>query len=281
MKFGTVPERIVGEMDLSLPPDPFFNRLVLKGSPVETPGIYLGAAVWGDKSWKGKVYPPKTPIAGFRSLYPSFFNSIELNATHYRIYDAETLTQWAQPARDKDFRFCPKFPQEITHLGNLVADHRTDYFLAGIAALQPNLGPAFIQLPESFSPMRKEELYTYLKTLPHDLSFFVELRHQGWFAPPFREELFQKLYDLNIGAVITDSPGRRDAVHMHLTLPKILIRFVCNGTHPSTFTRIDNWAQRLKFWIGEGLEELYIFQHPGADEVVPDLISYWREKLLI
>jgi uncharacterized protein YecE (DUF72 family) len=115
--------------------------------------------------------------------------------------------------------------------------------------------------------------------LPKEQLIFLELRHPEWFTPNNKTQLFTSLRQLGIGAVITDAAGRRDVAHMHLPLPKVFIRFVCNGLHPSSYQRINAWAERIKYWIENGLEALYVFVHPGNDMVVPELVSYWVDTL--
>src|SRR5207237_10027837 len=134
---------------------------------------------------------------------------------------------WAAKANNHDFKFCPKVPQAISHFSNLVSAQvqpLTDSFLKGILAFKEHLGPIFLQVSEKFSPAKKNDLFSYLKTLPGDLQFFVEVRHPGWFsAKEIREELFHTLQEYKIGAVITDTAGRRDCVNMDLTIPKAFI----------------------------------------------------------
>lgn len=281
MKFGALPQASLASIDLSLPKEPMSNALVLPGARALHPKFYIGAARWGHSSWAGKIYPSKTKVSQFRKFYSTYFSAIELNATHYKIYSPDLLAQWAEAARDKDFKFCPKFPQAISHYNRLKnADALTTDFLNSILAFENNLGPAFLQLSESYSPAQKDELFSYLSSLPEDMNFFLELRHPAWFANErIKETLFDKLRELKIGAVITDAPGRRDVAHMYLTLPKLFVRFVCNSLHVSSFTRTDDWVQHLQRWINMGLEEAYIFLHPGDDEAIPDLAAYWKNEM--
>jgi uncharacterized protein YecE (DUF72 family) len=87
-------------------------------------------------------------------------------------------------------------------------------------------------------------LFAYLATLPKDLQFFVEVRHPDWFSDAkAAKELFDKLRELNIGAIIADAAGRRDCVHMHLTVPKAFIRFTGNSLHTQT---MQGWMTGLK-----------------------------------
>jgi uncharacterized protein YecE (DUF72 family) len=281
MKFGAVTEQQLYSIDLRLPPEPSQNAMILPGKRTTKPKVYVGAARWGDATWAGTIYPPKTPANRFRELYPKHFSAIELNATHYTIYPPETIRQWAAPAKGTDFKYCPKFPQQISHHSNFENTQAfTQTFLENIRAFEENLGPVFLQLSESFSPVQKKALFTYLSSLPKDLCFFLELRHPAWFSnQKEKEELFERLHELNIGAVITDAPGRRDVAHMRLIMPKLFLRFVCNALHPSSFARTNEWLQLIQNWVENGLEEAYLFLHPGNDAAVPELAAYWIEQL--
>jgi len=279
MDFGRIPETELNTANLKLKKDPAFNDKVLKGKAVSKPKIYVGCAKWGRKEWVGKIYPEKTKEADFLKYYVNHYNSIEMNATHYKLYDATTIQKWADKAMDKDFLFCPKVYKGISHFGKLSEKQfLTDQFLAGISAFGKHLGPVFFQVSDRFSPNRKDELFDYLATLPKDVQFFVEVRHPDWFEPEHSEALFTTLYKLKLGAVITDMAGRRDCAHMHLTLPKTFIRYVGNSLHKTDYTRIDAWVKRSKKWLDNGLKELYFFMHMHDEAKSPELTVYLADQ---
>ncbi len=281
MEFGRVPGKELGKIDFTLPGEPAFNKKVLKGKPAKHPKIYLGCAKWGRTEWVGKIYPLKTKEKDFLDHYVHHYNSIELNATHYKVYGAAGVKKWAQKAGDKDFKFCPKMYKGVTHRGRLKGkDFITTEFLRGVVAFKKHLGPIFIQVNETFSPKRKEEIFTYLRSLPTDLQFFLEVRHPDWFAKEeIRNELFTTLREMNIGAVITDTSGRRDCAHMHLPVSKAFIRYVGNSLHKTDFTRCDAWVKRIKYWLDNGLKELYFFMHMHDETTSPELTVYLVDKL--
>ena len=281
MEFGRVPESALNQIDFSLPAEPQFNKDILTGKRVAHPKVYLGCAKWGRTEWIGKIYPLKTKEKDFLEHYVKHYNSIELNATHYKIYDAEGISKWAAKAGNRDFKFCPKMYQGVTHRGRLDdKDFITTAFLEGILAFGKHLGPIFVQVSDTFSPARKEELFKYLRSLPQDLQFFLEIRHPDWFAKePVRAALFDTLKELNMGAVITDTSGRRDCAHMHLTVPKTFIRYVGNSLHPTDYTRVDEWIGRMKYWLDKGLKELYFFMHMHDEAFSPELTVYMVDKL--
>ncbi len=281
MEFGRVTEKELDKIDFSLPEEPVFNKSILKGKAVAHPKVYMGCAKWGRPEWVGKIYPPKTKEKDFLEHYVQHYNSIELNATHYKVYGEEMIQKWNDKAGKKDFKFCPKMYKGVTHYGSLKGkEFLTDEFLKGIAAFKNHLGPIFIQLSDKFSPKRKVELFDYLKSLPTDLSFFVEVRHPEWFSDAaISEEFFTTLKKLKIGAVITDTAGRRDCAHMHLTMPKTFIRYVGNSMHKTDNTRIDEWVERIKYWLDNGLKELYFFMHMHDEAKSPELTVYLADKL--
>ncbi len=281
MEFGRVPENELSSIDFSLPKEPTFNKQVLKGKPHKHPKVYVGCAKWGRTEWVGKIYPPKTKEKDFLQHYVQHYNCIELNATHYKVYDEKAIAKWDEKAKGKDFLFCPKMYKGVTHFGSLSnKQFISDEFLKGVSAFKEHLGPIFVQVSDAFTPKRKTELFSYLQSLPTDLQFFLEVRHPDWFGvDAIREELFSFLKDHNIGAVITDTAGRRDCAHMYLTVPKTFIRYVGNSLHPSDYTRIDTWVKRMKHWLDKGMEELYFFMHMHNEATSPELTVYLVDQM--
>jgi hypothetical protein len=108
MEFGKVPEEELNKVDFSLPKEPGENKAIISGKPFAGSKVYLGCAKWGRLEWVGKIYPPKTREKDFLKHYVEHYNAIELNATHYKIYGEKGTRNWAEKARGKDFRFCPK-----------------------------------------------------------------------------------------------------------------------------------------------------------------------------
>lgn len=281
MEFGRVPVQELDKIDFSLPAEPVFNKVVLKGEKYKSAKVYLGCAKWGREEWIGKIYPQGTKEKDFLQHYVKQYNAIELNATHYRLWGEKAVEKWAEKAKGIDFKFCPKMYQGITHRGALTGkDFQMNEFFRGITAFKEHLGPVFIQVSDTFSPKRKDELFACLQTLPGDLQFFMEVRHPDWFLKEkSRDELFTFLKEKNIGAVITDTAGRRECAHMHLTVPKAFIRYVGNSLHHSDYTRIDAWTERIKHWLDHGLQELYFFMHMHDEATSPELTVYLVDRL--
>ncbi|HEY2581677.1 MAG TPA: DUF72 domain-containing protein [Mucilaginibacter sp.] len=283
MEFGRVTTEELFQVDFSLPPDPELTIKTLKASKNDKPlQVHVGCAKWGRKEWLGKIYPPKTKDANFLDEYVKHFDSIELNATFYNIYGPETVAKWKEKAStNPGFKFCPKFSQTITHIRRLKnADEITTKYYEGIMAFGDTLGPLFLQVGDNFTPKSLPDLKAYLEKLPKDVPVFLELRHKEWFAvPETRDNIFNLLHELNIGAVITDASGRRDVVHMELPTPHAFIRFVGNSLHPTDYTRVDNWVERIVQWYDMGLQSVWFFMHQHDERYSPELADYVIEQL--
>ena len=108
MEFGRIPEEELDKIDFKLPPGPLFNKQILEGKPVANPKVYVGCAKWGRVEWLGKIYPPKTKEKDFLDQYVHHYNSIELNATHYKIYGPTGYSEMGGESNWKGFFVLPK-----------------------------------------------------------------------------------------------------------------------------------------------------------------------------
>ena len=275
MDFGKLKD--ISRVDFSLPPDAVRNSTVLQaGKRDGDTRIYIGSARWAEKSLLGKIYPPGTSQKDYLYHYARQFNTVEMNTTHYRIPTSDMLRQWKEKVPDS-FRFCPKVPQTISHSPDFGESiQATQLFQESLYAFGDHLGLSFMQLPPTFQPHRDgSKLFSYLENWPYDLSLAIEFRHPAWFSEPkITNRAFDLLQKLGLSTVITDTAGRRDVVHMQATAPKQAVRFVGNSLHPTDFTRIDAWVERIGQWLEDGLQELYFFVHQPEEHLCIDLAIY-------
>ncbi len=281
MEFGKVTQEEIEAVDFGLPPDkPETTSLLTSQKKKKDLQVFVGCAKWGRKDWVGKIYPKGTKEADFLSHYAKFFNTIELNATFYKLPSKTQTASWKSKV-GPGFEFCPKFSDKITHLRRLKdAKEMTDRFLDGISGFGETLGPSFLMAHPAMGPKTTDTIAQFLESLPKDFKVFVELRHADWFKD---QEAFTKIFDIfeqaKAGSVITDASGRRDCVHMRLTLPQAFIRFVGNGLHPTDYTRVDAWVDRIKRWADQGLERAYFFMHQHEEIHSPELSKYVIQRL--
>jgi uncharacterized protein YecE (DUF72 family) len=279
MEFGRVTPAILDRIDLSLPAEPALNQQMLKGQPVADPAIYIGGVRWGNADWVGPVYPSGTKAADFLKAYARIFNCVEHNATFYKIPSEQQVLSWKAKV-DSRFRFCPKFPEVITHIKRLSnCTDLVDLFLHNITCLGDNLGPLFLMPHPQMGVQQWGTIANFLESLPIDLPLFVEFRHPSFFVQGISPLVLDSLSSLGVGLVITDAVGRRDCTHMHLSVPKVFIRFVGNNLHASDYRRIDHWVARIHNWLQQGLEEVYFFIHQQDELQSPLLAKYLIQQL--
>lgn len=265
MDFGMISYTNLTKADLQLRSTN--NSNVLGSVQPQKQNLYIGLSKWGDPVWKEALQLQKGRDKDMLPAYAQNFNAVELNATHYKIYDENIIDKWLEKAGSKDFKFCPKMFNGITHRGALTNKQElVDAFVQSCYLFKENLGAVFIQLSESFGYARHQELLQFLQTLPKDIQFFVELRNSNWFPVESHIDFYKQLETLNIGLVITDTPGIRAAAHMHLTTPKVFVRFVCMGNEQLDYDRIVDWKNRLAEWYQQGLQEAYFFLHVHEEE---------------
>ena len=281
MQFGQVENDDLSSINFELPPDHPRNKTILDSGKKKKPfEVFVGCAKWGRPDWVGKLYPPKTKQADFLEHYARHFNCIELNATFYRMPTKAQIKGWKKKV-GPGFKFCPKFVDQITHIKRLKdTQELVDRFLEAIYEFKENLGPIFLMPHPQMGPKSLDVQKAFIESLPKDVQLFAEQRHKDWYA---NIEAFDKLFDLmestNCGAVITDASGRRDCVHMRLSTPEVFIRFVGNGLHPTDYSRIDNWIERMAQWKNQGIEKIYFFMHQHVELHSPELCRYLIPKM--
>ena len=257
MEFGRLPS--VDAVDFSLPPDPEANAAALERGGRRPCDLRLGLPSWSDPGLVARL-GGRGP-AGILRAHASAVPSNECNSTFYG-YTEERLARWAA-AVPAGFEFCCKLPRAITHDGVLEGvEGEMEAFVAASEALGPRRGVTWFALPPFFGAERLGTLSAFLERWAPALPLAVEARHPSWFGPcGLRRELGALLRDLSVTAIITDTAGRRDCAHMELTTASTLVRFVGNALHPSDFTRLDRWAERLARWAAGGLERAHFFFH--------------------
>ena len=273
MQFGAVenPDLI----DFSLPPDHPENSRVLSGRK-EKLEIYIGCTTWSKTELKG-FYPRgiKEPLG----YYSSQFNAIEFNASYYRIFDREQVSRWIDQV-DDGFRFFPKVHQDISHTCQLKdVNGLVNEFCKHNLYYGNHLGVSFLQMQPVFGLDYFDRIEPFFQIWNPEMPLAIELRHHDWYRKgSASDELFHLIETYGHSTVITDTAGRRDLLHMRLTSSSAFIRYV--GTnHPSDYTRLTAWADRIKSWSDLGLKNLYFFVHQLEEQESPSIAAHFISLL--
>lgn len=259
---------------------------------------FLGCPVWTWPTWRGSIYPARAPQKKWLHYYSTKFSCVEGNSTFYGIPTPETVTRWAEETVD-GFRFALKFPRAISHDKELVAaELETEAFLNLLNILNEHdrLGPTFLQLSPYFAANRFNALQQYLKNLPREFPYAVEVRHPDWFQPETEQRLDALLTELEIDRVIFDSrplfsadPTDEYETKSQQRKPQVPIRKQTTGRFP--FVRligrnqielvdpwIEEWTDQVQSWIEEGLKP-YVFTHAPDDEFAPQIARRFHDSL--
>lgn len=154
------------------------------------------SAIHADGS-PGLPYPGWTPDEEYLTEYATQFDSIEVDCTYYRVPPPSVIRGWYDHTPD-DFLFTAKVPRKITHEKVLVnCDSDFMEFLKAMDGLGEKLGPLLLQFGY-FSKKVIEvneflgRLVPFLKNLPKERRFAVEIRNRNWLIPGFIEALRER-----------------------------------------------------------------------------------------
>lgn len=175
--------------------------------PYYEPGLLLGTSSFTAAGWQGTFYPERMKSSDYLAFYASKFKTVEIDSTYYGTPSASTVIGW----RDKtpaDFIFAAKVPQTITHEKVLVdCDAEFVQFMDTMDILGDKRGPLVLQFP-FFDPWRfpKQKdflsvLAPFLKKLPTDHKFAIEIRNKTWLDGVLADVLREN----RVGLVLQDS----------------------------------------------------------------------------
>lgn len=161
----------------------------------------IGTSGWSYRHWKGTFYPADLPQRAWLAYYAQHFDTVEVNATFYRLQSEATVARWAAEAPN-GFLFAVKLSRYITHVRRLSEPEQPlAVFTGSLAPLDGHLGPVLAQLPGR-KPVDPELLDRFLAACGK-LRIAVEFRDPHWFRP----EIETVLRERHVPLVWSDYPG--------------------------------------------------------------------------
>src|SRR6476659_6348049 len=142
--------------------------------------MHVGCSGWVYRHWRGIFYPEGLAQKRWFERYSREFDTVEINASFYRVPLASTFEGWRDKA-PPGFRYAVKVNRFITHMKKLLdCEEEVDRFIALARPLGDKLGPLLYQLPPSLHK-NLERLDAFLSRLPADIEQVVEFRHRSWY----------------------------------------------------------------------------------------------------
>ncbi len=236
--------------------------------------LYLGCSQWNYKFLKKNNGVRHNLL----NIYSKEFNCCELNSTFYDLPQPDMISKWKSDV-NPDFRFCPKFPEIISHQKYLNSvEEDIDAFIENVNMLSDNLGICFLQLSPRMFHSGKSRLKNFLEYTCNRIKVSVELRPEWLADSKVISYCIAMLKEYNAGIVLVD--GAETIQHLNklkLTNQTAFIRFL-SYEHPTDFGRIDDWTGQLKRFFDNGVNEIYFILHFGDREYKPEIIDYAKES---
>lgn len=165
--------------------------------------LRIGTSGYSFADWYTVFYPPRLPKSKMLDYYVTEFDTVEINATYYRIPPARTFESMVRRTKP-GFDFMVKAHESMTH-NRLQMRELTPVFIESIRPLTESgrLKGILAQFPWSFR--RTVPNIDHIKACREqlaDYNLFIEFRHASW----IRQEIFDLLHSLNIGYVSVDEP---------------------------------------------------------------------------
>ncbi len=236
--------------------------------------VRVGCSGWNYKHWRERVYPAGLAAPRWLAHYASLFDTVEVNATFYRLPRPSAVANWVEQSPD-GFVFAVKASRYLTHIKRLTdlgEGVRRFYEHIEPLARSPKMGPVLWQLPESFH-RDDDRLAAALEALPPGRHCF-EFRHQSWFA----DDVYALLRERGCALVIGDNPKRPFQTH-ELTTDWTFVRFHYGrrGRGGNYSEReLDAWAERIARWR-ERIEVFAYFNNDWNGYAVRNGISLARK----
>ncbi len=223
----------------------------------------VGTSGWVYDDWPGRFYPTDLPRDEWLGHYASEFDTVEVNASFYRLPQARTFAAWADRA-PAGFTFAVKFSRFGSHLKRLRdAESTIGLFLARAEQLGARLGPILVQLPPRWN-VNVERLDEFLGVAPKRHRWAVELRDESWLC----DDVYRVLERHGAALVIHDMLPKHPRI---LTTDWTYLRFhgIDYGGH---YTRqaLRAHANRIDAWLAGGIDVFAYFNNDKQAAGVKD-----------
>ncbi len=219
--------------------------------------LHVGTMGWSYGFWRGGFYPRGMASTNFLGYYSKRLNSVEVDNSFYRIPRAENVEEWRKQVPES-FIFSLKFPAMVTHMKMLKdTAAETGVFLERVRAFGDKLGALLLQMPPHFKQTHLPALVDYLKALPRDFRYAVEVRNKSL----LNNEFYRILRDSNVALVWVDAAkmpfvteATADFLYVRWVGDRKTVKGTLGKTEVDKSAQVHDWAIRLKPHVYAGTE---------------------------
>jgi uncharacterized protein YecE (DUF72 family) len=214
--------------------------------------IHIGTSGWNYDHWREVFYPKDRPKSKWLEFYTQHYQTVELNASFYRLPKPQTFENWREKTPDK-FVWAVKANRYITHIKRINdVQEPLEKFFSAADCLREKLGPVLFQLPPNLS-FDETVLCSLCETLPDNHRYALEVRHPSWEQP----RAIDILRHYNIALCISDTAGRYPYIEED-TATFIYIRLHGSKklyTSEYTEEELRAYAQKIRDWS----KDVYVY----------------------
>ncbi|MDD5748021.1 MAG: DUF72 domain-containing protein [Actinomycetota bacterium] len=150
--------------------------------------VFIGTSGWVYPHWKGVFYPEDMKQKDWFMHYASYFDTVEINNSFYRLPELKTFENWARNS-PANFRFTVKANRFITHVKRLKDPKESvSRFFDNLEGMGEKCSVVLFQLPPKWKA-DVERLESFLSVLPEKTRFVFEFRDETWLCEPVYELL--------------------------------------------------------------------------------------------
>jgi uncharacterized protein YecE (DUF72 family) len=243
--------------------------------------------MWSHAPWLGR-YLPRLPARERLRAYATWCDAVEGNTTFYATPARSTVEAWAAQT-GPGFRFVMKLPRTITHEGRLGdVGQEVRAFLDAVEPLGPRAHALWVQLPGAFSPADVPVLAAFLRRMPREHRYAVEVRHRAFFEDARSTALLERAL-ATVGAewvpfdttVLFRTPpagaAEREAWSKKPRLPRRstaltdrpVVRYIGRDDPEVTAEGWRPWVEKVVEWLREGRSPTVFVHTPDNDEALP------------
>jgi uncharacterized protein YecE (DUF72 family) len=212
------------------------------------------------------LFPEEHQSSSRLTYYSTFFNSIEINSSFYKLPLKRTVENWVKMVPD-DFRFTFKLWKEVTHNKNLeFKDEDVKNFFDVVSNAGKKRGCVLIQFPPSMgiSNLRQFKLLLQcINSVDHGFQIAVEFRNSSWYD----DDVYELLEANSATLVIHDIPKSRTPLSDFAT-EHIYLRFHGpTGNYRESYTEsfLAEYATYVREWLDQEKDVYVYFNNTMGD----------------
>jgi uncharacterized protein YecE (DUF72 family) len=222
--------------------------------------LHLGTSGWHYDDWAHSVYPPGLPRTRWFEHYATLFDTVEINASFYRLPAERTVAGWRDKA-PPGFCYAVKGSRYTTHVLKIGGERlpaSVELVTGRVRPLADRMPVMLWQLPPQLH-VDVDRLARFVALLPRWVRHAVEFRHASWDVPEVDEVLAAAaVARVWTSAAMAPQPPRQ-------TTDLVYLRFHGLGPDPFRWDYADDelrpWADRVATALAGGADAFVYFNN--------------------